>query len=273
MVGLNEKLSDMAEATVLAVPPPAIPGVGITAGVSFLLEDRTGKSVDYLARHTHTFLEAMTDRPEVSRVMTTFIPNAPQYFASVDRDKTLKHGVDVDDVYQTLQSFMGGTFVNYFNRFGRIWQVYVQADNEYRTEAEQVGQFFVRNQEGHMVPLSALVRMQAISGPEFTMRVNEYRAAQIIAIPKPGYTTGQIMETLEDVFAATMPPEMGFEYIGMSYQEKVTVEGTPPSLIFGFSLLVVFLILAARNMRVGHSLSVYCLRHPLPCLVHLPCYR
>jgi HAE1 family hydrophobic/amphiphilic exporter-1 len=246
IVGLNKKLSDLPEAIVMAVPPPAIPGVGITAGVSFLLEDRTGQSFEYLARHTQTFMEALNNRPEVVRVMTTLIPSAPQYFALVDRDKTLKHGVEIEDVYQTLQAFMGGTFVNYFNRFGRIWQVYVQADSEYRTEAEQVGQFFVRNNDGQMVPLSALVSMRALPGPEFTMRFNEYRAAQIIAIPRPGHTTGQVMQALEDVFASTMPPEMGFDYLGMSYQEKVTAEGIPPSIIFGFSLLVVFLILAAQ---------------------------
>ena len=246
LVGLNQKLSDLPEASVLAVPPPAIPGVGITAGVAFLLEDRTGQTVDYLARHTQTFIEALNNRPEVVRVMTTLIPSAPQFFAKVDRDKALKHGVDIDDVYQTLQAFMGGSFVNYFNRFGRIWQVYVQADSEYRAEAEQVGQFFVRNNEGEMVPLSALVQMQSKPGPEFTMRFNEYRSAQIIAIPRPGYTTGQVMQALEEVFAATMPPEMGFDYLGMSYQEKVTAEGIPPSVIFGFSLFVVFLILAAQ---------------------------
>lgn len=246
LLGLNDKLSNLPEATVLAVPPPAIPGVGITAGVTFLLEDRTGQSIDYLATHTETFTDALNDRPEIARIMTTLIPSAPQFFASVDRDKSLKHGVDIENVYETLQAFMGGTFVNYFNRFGRIWQVYVQADADYRTEPDQVGQFFVRNREGQMVPLSALVSMKASPGPEFTMRFNEYRSAQIIAIPKPGFSTGQVMHALEETFASTMPPEMGFGYLGMSYQEKVVAEGIPPSVIFGFSLLVVFLILAAQ---------------------------
>ena len=246
LLGVNDRLNELPEATILAVPPPAIPGVGITAGVSILLEDRTGRPFEFLAGNAEKFLDALNTRPEVLRVMTTLIPNAPQYFAAVDRDKTLKHGVEIENVYQTLQAFMGGSFVNYFNRFGRMWQVYVQADGEYRTQADQVGQFFVRNNEGEMVPLSALVRMQAIPGPEFTMRFNEYRSAQIIAIPKPGYTTGQVMRALEEVFAATMPPEMGFDYMGMSYQEKVTAEGIPPSVVFGFSLLVVFLILAGQ---------------------------
>jgi HAE1 family hydrophobic/amphiphilic exporter-1 len=246
LVGLNRELGDMSEAVALAVPPPAIPGVGTTAGVSFLLEDRAGKPFDFLAENTQTFLDAARKRPEVARVLTTLIPNTPQFFAAVDRDKTLKQGVEIEDVYQTLQAFMGGAFVNYFNRFGRMWQVYVQAEGDYRTEAEQIGQFFVRNKNEQMVPLSTLVTMRAVSGPEFTMRFNEYRAAQIIAIPAPGHTTGQVMRALEEVFAETMPREMGFDYMGMSYQEKVAAEGIPPSAVFGFSLLFVFLILAAQ---------------------------
>jgi HAE1 family hydrophobic/amphiphilic exporter-1 len=246
ILGLNQELSNMSEAVAMAVPPPAIPGVGTTAGVSFLLEDRAGKSFDFLAENTHTFLDAIRARPEVSRVLTTLIPDTPQVFASVDRDKTMRQGVEITDVYQTLQAFMGGAFVNYFNRFGRMWQVYVQAEGDYRSQAEQVGQFFVRNQDGDMVPLSTLVSMRAGTGPEFTMRFNEYRAAQIIAIPATGYTTGQVMRVLEQVFADTMPREMGYDYIGMSYQEKVAAQGIPPAMVFGFSLLVVFLILAAQ---------------------------
>ena len=244
--GLNHKLHQLPEAMTIAIPPPTVPGVGITAGVTFMLEDRTGQPVDFLARQTDIFLEAVKDRPEISFVFTTMIPDAPQYFAAVDRDKTLKQGIEIGDVYATLQAFMGGTFVNYFNRFGRMWQVYVQADSEYRADPEQVRQYYVRNKEGDMVPLSALVNMQAISGPEFTMRLNEYRSAQIIAIPKFGTTTGQVMDAMEEVFASTMPQEMGFDYIGMSYQEKEASKGIPPSVIFACSLVVVFLILAAQ---------------------------
>jgi len=246
LIGLNGELAKLPEAAAMAIPPPAIPGVGTTAGVTFLLEDRAGKPFDFLAANTQTFLETARKRPEVSRILTTLIPDAPQFFADVDKDKTLKLGVEISDVYQTLQAFMGGAFVNYFNRFGRMWQVNVQSEGDYRSAPEQVGQFFVHNNSGQMVPLSTLVNMRSQSGPEFTMRFNEYRAAQIIAVPSPGYTTGQVMRVLEEVFAQTMPPEMGFDYMGMSYQEKVSREGMPASVIFGFSLLFVFLILAAQ---------------------------
>jgi HAE1 family hydrophobic/amphiphilic exporter-1 len=140
---------------------------------------------------------------------------------------------------------MGGLFVNYFNRFGRQWQVYVEAENEYRTKSENVGQFYVRNAEGEMVPLSALTKFRAGGGPEFTMRFNEYRSAQLNGASAPGYSSDQGMKALEEVFAQTMPPEMGYDYAGMSFQEKKAQEGVSPSIIFGFSLLFVFLILAA----------------------------
>ena len=130
-----------------------------------MLEDRSGGSFEFLAQHTEKFLEAVQRRPEMARIVSTLIPSTPQFFAAVDRDKTLKQGVQLSDVYKTLQTFMGGSFVNYFNRFGRLWQVYVEAEPSYRTSAEQVGQFFVRNNQGQMVPLSTLVTMQPTAGP------------------------------------------------------------------------------------------------------------
>jgi HAE1 family hydrophobic/amphiphilic exporter-1 len=164
----------------------------------------------------------------------------------VDRDKVLKQRVDVGQVYQTLQAFMGGYFINYFNRFGRQWQVYVQAEGKYRTKAEDVSRFYVSNDQGSPVPLSAVTTIQSRPGPEFTMRYNLYRAAQVNVAGKPGYSSGQVMKTLEDVFHRTMPPEMGLDYIGMSFQEKKAQEGIPATAIFAFSLLCVFLILAAQ---------------------------
>jgi HAE1 family hydrophobic/amphiphilic exporter-1 len=246
LTSLNTRLLALPEAVAMAFPPPAIPGVGTSGGVTFLLEDRSGSPFQFLADQTKTFLEAARKRPEMARLMTTLVPAAPQRFASVDRDKVLKQGVNLGDVYQALQAFMGGTFVNYFNRFGRMWQVFVQADGNYRTDAEQVNQFYVRNQDRQMVPLSTLVTIEDTTGPEFTLRFNEYRAAQINAMAAPGYTSRQVMQALEQVFAETMPREMGFDYMGMSFQEKLAAEGVPASVIFAFSLLCVFLILAAQ---------------------------
>ena len=243
---VNARLAELPEAKAFLFPPPAIPGVGTSGGVTFVLEDRSGKDIDFLADNTQKFMEAARKRPEISRVDTTFIPDVPQVFARVDRDKVLKQGVNLSDVYQTLQSFMGGVMVNFFNRFGRVWQVYVEAEGEFRTQAENVGQFYVRNSAGDMVPLSALVTMDTFHGPEFTMRYNEYRSAQLLVGAAPGYSSGQAMKALEEVFASTMPDGMGFDYMGMSFQEKVASEGVPASVIFGFSLLFVFLILAAQ---------------------------
>src|SRR5258705_8819185 len=156
-----------------------------------MLEDRAGKDPAFLAENTAKFLEAARKRPEFSRVFTTLLPSVPQLFAEVDRDKVLKQGVSLSDVYQTLQAFLGGYFVNYFNRFGRVWQVYVQAEGESRTRADEVGQFYVRNAQGNPVPLSSFVTMRATHGPEFTLRYNEYRSAQINGILKPGVSTSQ----------------------------------------------------------------------------------
>jgi len=242
---INKKLAGLPKGIAFSFSPPAIPGVGTSGGFTFILEDRSGKDVQFLADNLNKFLAAARKRPELATVNTTFLPRVPQQFISVDRDKALKQGVDIKDVYRTIQVFMGGAFVNFFNRFGRQWQIYVEAEGEYRTRAENVGQFYVRNNKGDMVPLSALTHFEPRFGPEFTMRFNLYRSAQIIGGAAPGYSSGQAMAALEQVFSQTMPPEMGYDYSGISFQEKKAQEGVPPSIIFGFSLLVVFLILAA----------------------------
>jgi len=243
---LNQRLAGVAEAQAFAFAPPAIPGIGTSGGVTFMLEDRAGRDPAFLAENTVKFLAAARKRPEFARLFTTLLPSAPQFFVEVDRDKVLKQGITLASVYQALQAFLGGAFVNYFNQYGRVWQVYVQAEGEFRTRAEDVGRFYVRNAAGHPVPLSTLVTMKQINGPEFTTRFNEYRAAQINGILTPGYSTRQGMRALEEVFAETMSRDMGFDYSGMSFQEKVAAEGIPPLAVFGFSLLVVFLLLAAQ---------------------------
>ena len=169
----------------------------------------------------------------------------PERFLDVDREKVLKQGVALNDVYKTIQAFMGGYFINYFNRFGRQWQVYIEAEGEARAKVENVGEFYVRNNKAQNVPLSSLITVKPRSGPEFTMRFNEYRCAQLNGAAGPGYSAGQATAALEDVFKQTMPHEMGFDYSGISFQEQKAREGVPPAVIFGISLLFVFLILAA----------------------------
>src|SRR5689334_6730045 len=242
---LNQKLKKLPDGTVFSFSPPAIPGVGTSGGVTFVLEDRAGKDVKFLTDNLNKFLAAARKRPELAQVSTTFIPSVPEEFINVDKDKVLKQGVNLTDVYNTIQAYMGGLFVNYYNDFGRTWQVYVEAEAPYRATTNDLGQFYVRNGQGQTVPLSALAKFETRSGPEFTMRYNEYRSAQINASAAPGYSSDQASAALEDVFKQTMPGEMGFDYLGMSYQEQKARQGVPPSVIFGFSLLFVFLILAA----------------------------
>ena len=242
---VNQELSKLPQAAVFSFSPPAIPGVGTSGGFQFVLEDRAGRDVGFLADNLGKFLAAARKRPEIGAISTTFIPSAPQEFVQVDREKVLKQGVAINDVYQAIQAFMGGLFINYYNNFGRTWQVYVEAEAPYRSDLTNVGQFYVRNNKGEMVPLTALTRFESRSGPEFTMRYDEYRSAQINGSAAPGYSSDQATAALEDVFKRTMPSEMGFDYMGMSYQEQQARQGVPAWVVFGFSLLVVFLILAA----------------------------
>ena len=243
---LNQELAGIAEGVAFSFPPPAIPGVGTAGGFTFLLEDRSGKDIQFLSQNMNKFLAAARKRPEFQSIYTTALPTVPQVYVDVDRPRVIAQGVQLADVYKTLQTFMGGVLVNYFNRFGRQWQVYVQAEGDYRTRAENLGQFYVTNDAAQPVPLSALTNVRASAGPEFTMRYNLYRCVQINGSAAPGYSSSQAIQALEDTFAETMPTEMGFDYMGMSYQEKQAAQGVSPAVIFGMSLLFVFLILAAQ---------------------------
>ncbi|HXM59256.1 MAG TPA: multidrug efflux RND transporter permease subunit [Terriglobales bacterium] len=243
---LERALSRITSGIAFAFPPPAIPGVGASGGVTFILEDRSGSGAEFLGQNARRFLAAAAKRPELTRVMTTALFNVPQVGVDVDNAKVLSQQVPLSSVYQTLQTFMGGSLVNFFNRFGLQWQVYVQADGDFRTNAENLGKFHVRNADGQMVPLSTLTSVNARSGSEFIMRYNLYQCVQINATASPGYSSGQAMTALEDVFKETMPSQMGYDYMGMSYQEYKAGQGVSPTTIFGLSFVVVFLIMAAQ---------------------------
>jgi HAE1 family hydrophobic/amphiphilic exporter-1 len=242
---LNRRLGGLREGFAFSITPPAIPGVGSSGGFTFILEDRSGGDIAFLNSNLRQFMQAAQKRPELTNLSTTFLPTIPQVYVDVDRDKTISQGIVLGDVYQTLQTFMGGSFVNYFNRFGRQWRVFVQAEGEQRSRVESMDQFYVRNPRGGMVPLSALTNIKRIYGPEFTQRYNLYRCAQVFGSAAPGYSSGQAMDALEQVFKQSMPSEMGFDYSGMSFQEQVARKGLSPLVIFGMSLVFVFLILAA----------------------------
>jgi HAE1 family hydrophobic/amphiphilic exporter-1 len=239
-------LAQIQEGLAFSFQPPAIPGVGSSGGATFVLEDRSGSGPDFLAANVDKFIAAARKRPEFAALITTYTPHVPQVYVDVDRAKVMRQGVNIADVYATLQTFMGGYLVNYFNRFGRQWQVYVEAEGDSRTRADDVGQFYVNSANGAPVPLSAVTSNKSITGPEFTMRYNEYEAAQINTSGKPGYSSGQVSQALEEVFKETMPHEMGYDWIAISYQEAQAAKGVSPVAIFGLSLLFVFLILAAQ---------------------------
>ena len=243
---ITRSLSQIPDGIAFSFSPPSIPGVGSSGGVTFILEDRSGADLSFLTQNLDKFMQAASKRKELGMLSTTYLPSVPQIFADVDRLKVVRQGVSVSDVYQTLQAFLGGYLVNYFNRFGRQWQVYVEAEGPFRQTTKDMNRFYVTNNRNQPVPLSAVTDTSPITGPEFTTRFNEYHAAQINVAAAPGFSSGQAMNALEETFAQTMPREMAYDYSGMSYQEKQATQGVPPSVIFGLSLLFVFLILAAQ---------------------------
>ena len=242
VASVNQKLAGLIEAQSFALLPPAIPGIGQASGLDFFIQDRAGKSVDYLWENTQNFLAAAHKRPELARMNLVFSPSVPQMLAAVDKDKVFKLGVPIGNVYSALQTLLGGDYVNQFNRFGRVWKVFVEAEAQYRNKASDVGQFYVRNDSGEMVPLSTLVDMQKVFGPEYTTRFNEYRSIEIFALPSPGYSTGDAMKAVVDVANQVLPRDMGYAWNGISYQQSVAGSG---AAVFALSIILVFLILAA----------------------------
>jgi HAE1 family hydrophobic/amphiphilic exporter-1 len=256
MDSVNERIDKLPEGHAFAFHPPAISGVGTSGGFSFMLEDRAGHSVDYLAQNIDRFLEAARQRPELTHLNSSLNAHVPQVFADVNRDRALKQGVELQDVYRTLRAFMGSLFVNYFNRFGRAWQVYIAAESGYRTQAEEVKKFYVRNARGEMLPLSSLITIERREGPEFTSRFNEFRAVEITGTPAPGYSMVQAMGALEAVAKDVLPKDMGSEWNALSYQQDKARKEVSPAAVFGFSLFVVFLILAAQYENWGLPFGV-----------------
>jgi HAE1 family hydrophobic/amphiphilic exporter-1 len=240
---LNAGFSKIPEARIFVVAPPAIPGISATGGFSMMMQDRSGGSYEFLAQNVQKFVAEARKRPELAGVRPNFSPAVPQLFADVDKDKALAEGVPVTEVYSALQTFLGGSYVNDFTRFGRQWRVFLQAEPSYRTSPDDIGQFYVRSNRGDMVPLSSFVRIRRTSGPEYTVRFNLYRSVEILGSQAPGYSSGQALDALEDVAKKTLPPEMGYAWNALSYQERVASGGT--ARVLGLSLVFVFLILAA----------------------------
>jgi hydrophobe/amphiphile efflux-1 (HAE1) family protein len=240
---LNAQFFRIPEARIFAFGPPPLPGYGNSSGFTLQLQDRSGGSVDQLGAQVKAFMAEASKRPEIGRLTTTLDATTPQIKVELDREKARATGVKVDSVYQTMQAYLSGMYVNDFVRFGRVFKVLLQAEPEYTNIPSKIGEFFVRNQRGEMVPLSTLVNIQQISGPNFVSRYNLYQAAEITGVPAPGYSSAQALNALEEV-AKRLPLNYSYEWSGLTYQEKKS-EGEA-GIIFGMAVVFVFLLLAAQ---------------------------
>ncbi|MDX2452715.1 multidrug efflux RND transporter permease subunit [Desulfosarcina sp.] len=240
----REFFAAINEAQVFAFAPPPIPGLGSGSGFTINIQDRAGNTPEYLAKQTAGFIKAAQARPEIGAVITTFRSSVPQRYMEINRDKVLKAGVALNDIYTTVGAFLGGSYVNDFNRFGRLYKAYIQAEPEYRISEDRINLFFVKNSNGDRVPLSAFVSIKEVAGPDFTNRFNLYRSVELTGGPAPGFTSAQALDALEAVAVETLPADMSYAWANMSFQEK-QASGTA-AIVFAFSLLFVFLILAAQ---------------------------
>ncbi|HYP07887.1 MAG TPA: efflux RND transporter permease subunit, partial [Bryobacteraceae bacterium] len=222
---------------------PPILGLSPTGGFQFMLEDRAGGDVAGLANAADALVNAARQRPELANVISTFRPSVPTYAVSMNNDKLQTLGVSLTDAYSTLQTFLGGLYVNDFNLFGRVWQVLVQAEPSYRNDPTDVRRFYVRNSAGEMAPLSTLATIEPSTGPDVIYRYNRFRAIQILGGPAPGFSSGEASAAMAEVARATLPAGFDFEWTGTTYQEQ-QAQGNEGA-IFGFAAVLVFLFLAA----------------------------
>jgi HAE1 family hydrophobic/amphiphilic exporter-1 len=249
----NKKFAAIPGARAFAFGPPPLPGYGNVSGFTIQLQDRSGGSIEQLAGYIQQLQKAVAERPEIGRISTTFNPVTPQVKVELDREKARTLGVPVDSIFQTLQTYLSGLYVNDFVRFGRVYKVFLQAESQFTSKPEDIGQFYVRNNDGGMVPLSTLVKISKMSGPNFVSRFNLYNAAEMMGATAPGFSSGQAIKAIEEVMK-TMPSEVGYEWSGLTLQEKKS-EGQAP-VIFGMAILFVFLLLAAQYEGWGLPFAV-----------------
>lgn len=252
---LNEELFvKVTGAQAFAFGPPAIPGLGNGSGFSIMIQDKLGQPIEYLSTNVNKFIAAANKRPEISRAFTTFQANVPQKYMDIDREKALKLGINLNELYQTIGAFMGGSYVNDFNRFGRLYKTYIQAEPEYRVDENGINSFFIENSNGDMVPLSTLIKISSIKGPDYTNRFNLFRSVEITGSPAKGFSSGQAMNALEEVADEILPEDMGYSWNAMSFQEKKSSGSL--AIIMSFSLIFVFLILAAQYESWSLPMSI-----------------
>ena len=236
--------SEIKGAQVFAFGPPAIPGLGNGSGFSIMLQDKGGNDPNYLAQNTMKFLQAANARPEIGSAFTTFQANVPQRFMDIDKEKALKLGIKLNDLYTTVGAFMGGTYVNDFTRFGRLYKTYIQAEPEYRVDESQISNFFIKNNKDEMVPLGTVATVTPTSGPDYTNRFNLFRSVEVTGGPAEGFTSNQAREALKEVAEEVLPADMNYAWNAMSFQEEKASGSL--MMILTFSLVFVFLILSAQ---------------------------
>ncbi|MFO0687972.1 MAG: multidrug efflux RND transporter permease subunit [Myxococcota bacterium] len=241
---VQPRVATIPEAMVRVLSPAPVRGLSRTGGFEFQLEDRSGGSVESLAAMAQTLIEKSRSRPELAGLFTTFRSATPQIFVDLDRAKAKALGVRVDDVFETLQTFMGGLYVNDFDRFGRPFRVYTQAESDLRASPEDVERLWVRSERGEMVPISTLVSLSRIAGPRDIPHYNVYRTATIRGQAAPGYSSGEALDAMEELAGEVLPNTMAFEWTGTAYQERQV--GRESQIVLALSLMVVFLFLAAQ---------------------------
>jgi len=243
---LNARFAGLSDAFIAAVPPPPVSGLGTTGGFKLFVQDRAALGYEELYRVTQEFVGRLRQQPEINPYATysNYEVNVPQLYADVDRIKARQQGVALTDIFEALQVYLGSYYVNDFNRFGRTFRVYAQADAPFRAQAEQVQNLKTRNAAGDMVPLGSLLQMLPSRGPNRVSHYNVFLAADVNGQGAPGVSSAQANAAAERVAAEVLPPGMGFEWTDLSYQEKLA--GNTALLIFPLCVLLVFLILAAQ---------------------------
>lgn len=241
---LQKRLARFKEASVVVIPPPAIPGLGTTAGFSFILEEKqAGGDIKNFEKVLQNFVAAASKRPEIGKAFSFFTARTPAYQLTIDREKAKRMGVAISDVNNALQTYMGSAFINDFTIYGRNFHVVAQADTNYRTNMNNVGQYFVRNQAGAMVPLSTLISYKMIENAPLISHYNLFRSAEVDGNPAPGYSSGDALTALQEVAAQSLPQGFGYEFSGLSREELLS--GSKTVYIFMLSIGFVFLFLAA----------------------------
>lgn len=241
---LNQEFGAIQDAFIAMFPPPPVQGLGTTGGFKLQIEDKNGLGYQALDEATKAFLAKAHQTPELAGIYSSFQINVPQLYADLDRVKARQLGVEVTDVFETLQIYLGSLYVNDFNAFGRTYSVRVQADANYRSHADDIGKLKVRSQSGEMIPLSALLKVEQTVGAERAIRYNGFLSADINGGPAPGFSSGQAQAAIEKIAAETLPPGISFEWTDLTYQQILA--GNSGMLVFPLALLLVYLVLAAQ---------------------------